>query len=615
MSLQYFKSICLVFLIWGSSLYADVIDIAIPQHNSLLPQTKIYLDDKALSLETLISQKCFQPYNKPYINIGASKKTVWLSLELTNKSQMPVRKVLVLSSALLEDIALYNGNNLNQPIYKGVSHISEKHITMYPFFEIELPPQSTYQYYLEIKSNYNPVDFGLWLVQKEHYRIQDRSHQLINLFLIGMVTALMLYSLMLSFYTNDKSYFYYSVYLLMLIYQQMTYLGLTQIYFPVWFIQLDIHLTVIKIGLLIITAALYSIHFLKITQMPFLYRGYKMIIMIALIQMTLLYLPGLYNLNIVIVTGTFFILYNLGAGIYSYHKGNKQARLFILGFGIVFVSYLFIILNALGVTSIMQDFQNILMLGTVFEAFVLSLAFTDRYTILQSEKEKSDLRFLNEFQNRTKIIENEVIKKTAQLNNALASKKLLLKEMQHRAKNNLQIILSIIRLEEDESEDKKTSEKLLTIEHKINAIAKTYDLLLITDNMEEIDMKEYIESLLEDVENAYNHHGDAIEIQTDIHAKMPLKESSYVGLIINELVTNSYKYAFKAEGIIKVSLFQKNNHFLLTVEDNGTGFKRQKKESSSFGLRLIHALVYEQLGGVMEKFTNTHTKYIIRFTL
>jgi len=138
-----------------------------------------------------------------------------------------------------------------------------------------------------------------------------------------------------SFYTKDKSYSFYSFYLFFLVYQQLTYLGLTQIYFPPYFVLIDIAIPVIKINLLIITSALFAMYFLKIHRRPLLQKGYKIFIFIALLEIIVLSFPSMYNLDIVILTGALFIVFNLFAGIFTYLTGYKQARLFIVGFTIV----------------------------------------------------------------------------------------------------------------------------------------------------------------------------------------------------------------------------------------------------------------------------------------
>ncbi len=609
--------IFLLFILTITSGKANSVDISQNEQISILENSSIYISKKKLTIQDVLKDNLFEAYSKPYINIGASRKTIWIKLRLHNPTQKPVKKLLIFTSSLLEYIALYKEADLETPIIKGVSNITKDHTTLFPYYTIQLGANTSQEYYLEVRSLYEPVDFGLKIQDKDEYIAEDRADQFINIMLLGMVIALMLYSFLVYFYTKDKSYIYYSFYLFFLIYQQLTYLGLTQIYFPPHLAIIDITIPVIKINILVITSALFAMHFLKINRRSILHKIYKIFIFIALIEILVLSIPEMYNLDIVIITGAIFIVFNLLAGILSYLKGYKQARLFIVGFSIVFASYILMILDAIGVTSIMQDFKNILMFGTAFEALILTLAFADRYIILQEDKEKVDTRILLELKNRASIIETEVIEKTKELNLALDTKELLIKEIHHRVKNNLQIILSMLRLQNDEIEDTETKDKLINLEHRINAIAKTYTMLLSTDNLEKINMKTYIETLLLDISEAYAFRKDRIDTKTDIDAMIPLKQSIYIGLIINELVTNTYKHAFSQKhGTITVVLKKEKEkeNYILIVQDDGKGFVLDKK-SRSLGARLVQTLVYDQLEGNMEIFTNSHTKYTIRFTI
>ena len=142
-------------------------------------------------------------------------------------------------------------------------------------------------------------------------------------------------------------------------------------------------------------------------------------------------------------------------------------------------------------------------------------------------------------------------------------------------------------------------------------------MLLSTDNLEKIDMRIYIESLLLDISESYDFKQHHIDTKTDIDAMIPLKQSIYIGLIVNELVTNTYKHAFSQKrGNITV-IFKKEiekENYILIVEDDGEGFVIDEN-SRSLGSKLIKTLVYDQLEGNMQIDTNKHTKYTIRFKL
>ena len=93
--------------------------------------------------------------------------------------------------------------------------------------------------------------------------------------------------------------------------------------------------------------------------------------------------PWFYYPEITIVTGLLFIVYNLGAGLYMYSHGNKQARFFIVGWVVLIVGFFLVIIDALGVVTIMYHFPNLILWLTVLEALFLLLAFVDKLSILR----------------------------------------------------------------------------------------------------------------------------------------------------------------------------------------------------------------------------------------
>lgn len=574
------------------------VDISKEEKIFLLQFSDFYLANKGLSLHEIVKQNHFEPYTQPNIHVAQSGKTAWIHFSLNNTSKEMIQKVLVLNSPSLESIALYRGVD-SGPELQGIAY-STNHSTIYYTYTIKLPPNSTQEYYMQVYSDYTSFYFNLTLQEEELFRNEDNLKQAPRILILGLIFGLMLYVFMLGFYSRDKSYFYYGLYLLAILYQQVTFLGLTQIYFPHWFILFDMKIMIPKLGLVILTSVFFALSFLKIKRNSWLYKIYMLFFLLSLLMMSMLL-----NLSTVLIVGVLFILFNFIVGIIVYRKGEKQARLFIVGFGVVSIAYLVIISDSFGFTTILDSFPNILMCATTIEALLLTLAFADRYKILQEQKEEVD-------RNREQIIQDEVIEKTAQLNKALETKELLLKEIHHRVKNNLQIILSILRLQNDKITDKLVSEKFLNLENRINAIAKTYNMLLVDENLNSIDMEEYIESLVEDIEETMCLECD-IEIETDIDATLPLSKSVYVGIIVNELVTNAYKYAFpNGMGKIYITLEKQNKEYILIIGDNGKGFV-PNKESKSLGLKLIRALVKDQLGGKIEMMTQGATKYTIKF--
>ena len=610
--------VLLFILLIQTILFADVkaIDIEHTDGHSILPYTRVAVTDDNATLDSLIKSDKFKPYNKEVLNLGITQKRSWIELTLQNHSDRPVKRLLIPTSSLLEDIVLYNGQTYKIVTRTGLMHLDNTYNTLFFHLPLTVPPHSTRTYYLSVHSTYSPVAFKLLLEDSKTFFHSDKYRKAFDILLIGIVLALMLYAFLISFYIRDRSYFYYGLYLFTLLYQQITYIGLTKIYFPPTFVIIDLEIVLLKIGTLIVTSALFAIYFLNTRQVPWIDKTYKGFILLILLEIILSHPQSSVALSIVIVTGAFFVFYQLLAGVIIYKKGYTQARLFIMGFALVFPAYLFLITDALGITTFLVDFfNNSLILVTVIEAFILSLAFADRYIILEKEKKQKEKQLIEETLNRTQLVEEEVRKKTEALKHSLHTQELLLKEVHHRVKNNLQIILSMIRLQYDEIEDPKIQEKFINLEHRINTIAKTYSMLLSGDDLENINIATYIDALLYDISESYSYTRYRVEVISDIGVhNIPLKQAVYIGLVINELVTNAYKYAFKnGQGIIRVSLHQEETgEYLLIIEDNGSGYTIDKNKKS-LGLKLIHALIYDQLEGSMQVDSEKHTKYTIRF--
>jgi len=245
-----------------------------------------------------------------------------------------------------------------------------------------------------------------------------------------------------------------------------------------------------------------------------------------------------------------------------------------------------------------------LTISTFFNSFFIFTAFI-YYFINKIDKDAVELKKLNETL-RVKV-EEEIAQRK--------EKEILLQEVHHRVKNNLQIILSMIQLQQNENSPIEQTTLLIDLENRINAIAKSYEVLIGNNDLQNIIMQTYLEELLADIHDSFSHETYHVEIITDICAILPLKEAVYVGLISNEIITNSYKYAFPDnKGKLFLSLIQKGDDYFLTIRDDGVGFT-PNENTSSLGQKLIRTLVMEQLNGVLELNSDNGTKYSISFTL
>ena len=578
------------------NLYAlDIIDInATPV--SILEHSDIYLNKKHLSIKEIEKKRLFKPYKKNIYNNGESRNIVWVKFKLKNGTNKKITKTLEIKSPTIANIYLYKGLNSTPKTHGSLSKIN--HFSIHYFFNITLDANCTNTYYLKIYSDYKSFFFSLYLGDLENFLVQDIKTLSIRLIFIGLLLGLMIYFFMLAFYTKDRSYFYYAMYLFFLLWHQIAFVGLIKLYFPMWFILFDLKFTVPKLGFILIFAILFAITFLKIKKDTLIFKIYTIFLLIGVLTIF-----NLIPLKLALIIGVFFVFFNFFSGVYSYLNGVKQARLFIVGFGVVSVAYIIVILDTFGVTSLILSKLSILMWATTIEVLVLSLAFADRYQILQEEKEQI-------LKNRQKDIKKEVERKTKDLNQALKEKELLLQEVHHRVKNNLQVILSILKLQGLKIDDIKTQEELKKLENRINAIFKSYNMLIATKHIEAINMRRYIKALIKDIQ--YSMSIQEVDIELDVDLRLPLKKAVYIGIILNELITNSFKYAFRDnKGKIYIKLHKKGDKNILIYKDSGEGFELDKQKSS-LGLTIINILVLDQLEGDI-KITTKPLEYIIIF--
>ena len=187
---------------------------------------------------------------------------------------------------------------------------------------------------------------------------------------------------------------------------------------------------------------------------------------------------------------------------------------------------------------------------------------------------------------------------------SLHEKELLLKEVHHRVKNNLQIISGILKLQALRTSDPITNEILQDCRNQVFSMASIHELLYSSRDISRINVMEYVANLVNHLKQEYIGAVSEIEYLIDVEPDIVLDIERCIpcGLILNELITNSVKYAFEPgrKGEIRVSFTYKNNLFQMVVADNGRGMpsENEKKGGTSLGTELVNRLVHQLRGGI-----------------
>jgi two-component sensor histidine kinase len=184
---------------------------------------------------------------------------------------------------------------------------------------------------------------------------------------------------------------------------------------------------------------------------------------------------------------------------------------------------------------------------------------------------------------------------------------LLLKEIHHRVKNNLEMVKSLIALQSAKLEDGASKEAMLASQNRVQSMGIIHQKLYQGENLGSIEMKDYFINLGEGVLDTFNAE-EKVKIECAMDdLNLDVDTAVPIGLIVNELLTNALKYAFPegAKGQINISLVKENNDLLLKVTDNGIGkTEGSKPKGTGFGTQLIQLLTQQLNGTISEDYKN-----------
>jgi two-component sensor histidine kinase len=202
------------------------------------------------------------------------------------------------------------------------------------------------------------------------------------------------------------------------------------------------------------------------------------------------------------------------------------------------------------------------------------------------------------------LIENrtsELMDKNEQLQTSLETNNDLIREVHHRVKNNLQIIISLMNMQQDYSLTGRSGDFCINMQRRITSISLVHELLFSSEYVESLSSKKLLELMSYRVCEMSDYGANEIEVDPDsVDQQISLEKAIPLGLIISEIIANSLQYAHKEAVTCTtvISLFRQNDSLILTIKDNGAGFPDNfiPSESMGLGIQLVMVLV-EQIKG------------------
>jgi len=199
---------------------------------------------------------------------------------------------------------------------------------------------------------------------------------------------------------------------------------------------------------------------------------------------------------------------------------------------------------------------------------------------------------------------------------ALREKEILLRELHHRVKNNMQIIASLLNLQSQYVKEEESKHILRESQGRVHSMAMIHEKIY-QSHLSDVNLKEYIENMVSDIFYLYRIKNGTINFALDVsEVHINIDTAIPCGLIINELVTNSLKYAFPngEKGNITITFTSKCDELILKIADDGIGLPENIKPETTetLGLKLVQNLI-NQLNGTLKLVRGPGTKFIITF--
>jgi two-component sensor histidine kinase/ligand-binding sensor domain-containing protein len=217
---------------------------------------------------------------------------------------------------------------------------------------------------------------------------------------------------------------------------------------------------------------------------------------------------------------------------------------------------------------------------------------------------------------RTKTaLEKTVNERTAQLKKSLDEKEILLKEIHHRVKNNLQVISALLEMQGSRSKNEEIKAAIVEGQNRVLSIAFIHQNLYQHDDIKGVEVHSFVDELSKHIHHVFSKADCEVRVENNIpQTYLDIDTAVPLGLIINELLTNSYKYAFanKNTGTIKLELSkQKEGEYLFTYFDNGIGLPKDfdVNKATSLGLRLVRQLAKQLAGKINYSYNNVGSKF------
>lgn len=551
-------------------------------------------------------------------------KSYQLFLVIENKTNDTVKKVIEFGGRYVTANTISHmlpGSSIRKNFGSALNNV-----------QILIAPREKSVIFFEMKelNRADPKRLSVYLYNPDTFRKKIVSTHGNQLFFLGLFLFLFLFNLIVHFVTSWVVYLKYAIYIFSAFLYFSYYFGLLQEVFP--FVKaLPINVAYTWYSLIFITYFYFLNDFGDYKKyVPKAYLLLNIGIVFKIVESvinTFLHLLGYSFIYSKIYVNTVLGLEIVLMGLilfYILKNKNTRGRLVVLG------SFMLILTAIIEQTQLFPNLDRAYFVeaGIVAELLTFSVGLGYVTKLYYEEKRSAEQLYVQQLianeklqKENTEKLEALVLQRTEELNaeKKLVEKKnseneVLLGEIHHRVKNNLQVISSLLSLQEKSISNASARNAIKEGKERIRSMELVHKMLYRADSFSGIEMKEYIEKLSEGLIDSFGKNGQSEVLIAFTPTIVDVDTAISLGLILNELIVNALKHGRPTIGKlqVQVELLNKRSKLFLKVTDNGNGKLANVQTTDSFGMRIVEALV-RQLNGDMEISEEKGLQYSIVF--
>ncbi len=535
------------------------------------------------------------------IGFGFTNYPLWLKIKQNGSSTE--KQILSIDYPLLDSVQCFYQNNEGQwnsiLIGDKVKGWDRKYQATNLF--MDLPIARSGLYYLRIKSE-SSLTVPLRIQTLENFYFNNSTDQIFYFLYYGFLLVMLIYNFFLYYSLKSKTYLIYCFSILFTLAYQTVNNGHAQFY--LWgdnIVWSNLSMPFFM-GLTTLFAAEFTVAFLNFETKSI--RSYlaRFISLLGLITVMLAVFSN-YGIAIKLasISAMFGVVVLLSLGIFSWVRKEKVASYYTIAY-LVYFAFLFVgVLRAFGVIPSNFFTYKCAHFGSALELLILAFALAYKYKQINKEKLEMQEQLYSIEHELNMQLEERVQQRTNELEVALKDKGIMMSEIHHRVKNNLQLVTSMLNLHIRKLEDQNSKEALRDSKRRIEVMAELHEQLYSEDSdLVNLEFNQYLSRFINLIKAGYTDKKIDINFSNELELSLSFDKMILLALVLNEIINNSIKHGYKnkKEGVIHVSLTKEENQLVVEIGDNGAGLPEQfsVEKSGSLGLRIITTLT-KQLKG------------------